>query len=42
MILVCFPRQTIQHHSKLKSYVPTIDAKEAEVDRYFEDLQDFL
>ena len=32
-----FPRQTIQYHSN-----PTSNAEEAEVERFYEDLQDFL
>ena len=36
-----FPRQTIQHHSNPSPY-PTTNAEEAEVERFFEDLQDLL
>ena len=36
-----FPRQTIQHHSN-QDYAPTYDAKEAEVDWFYEDLQHLL
>ena len=37
--LCLFPRQTIQYHSL---YAPTSTAEEAEVERFFEDLQDLL
>ena len=40
--LCSFPRQTIQYHSNLKSYAPTNDAEEAEVEQFYEDLQDLL
>ena len=36
-----FSRQTIQHHFD-KIYVPTTDAEEAEVNWFYEDLQDLL
>ena len=36
-----FPRQIIQHHS-IPSLCPTTEAKEAEVDQFYEDLQDLL
>ena len=36
-----FPRQTIQYHSNL-SYAPTSNAEEAEVEQFYEDLQDLL
>ena len=36
-----FPRQTIQYHSS-PSLCPTINAEEAEVERFYEDLQDLL
>ena len=36
-----FPRQTIQHHSNL-SLCPTTNAKEAEDDHFYEDLQILL
>ena len=36
-----FPRQTIQYHSN-PSLCPTSNAEEAEVERFFEDLQDLL
>ena len=36
-----FPRQTIQYHSN-PLYVPTNNTEEAEVERFYEDLQDLL
>ena len=39
--LCSFPRQTIQYHSN-PSYGPTTSAKEAELERFYEDLQDLL
>ena len=36
-----FPRQTIQYHSN-SSLCPTTNAKEAEVEQIYEDLQDLL
>ena len=36
-----FPKQTIQHHSN-PSLCPTTDAEEAEIEQFYEDLQDFL
>ena len=36
--LCSFPRQTIQYHG----YAPTSNAEEAEVERFYEDLQDLL
>ena len=36
-----FSRQTIQHHFD-QIYAPTTDAEEAEVNRFYEDLQDLL
>ena len=36
-----FPRQTIQYHSN-SSLFPTTNAKEAEVEQIYEDLQDLL
>ena len=39
--LCLFPRQTIQYHSN-PSYAPTSNAEEAEVERFYEDLQDLL
>ena len=35
-----FPRQTIQYGNP--SYAPTSNAEEAEVEWFYEDLQDFL
>ena len=39
--LCSFPRQTIQYHSN-PSLCPTSNAEEAEVERFYEDLQDIL
>ena len=39
--LCSFPRQTIQYHSN-SSLFPTTNAKEAEVEQIYEDLQDLL
>ena len=39
--LCSFPRQTIQYHSN-PSYAPTTNAKEAEIEWFYEDLQDLL
>ena len=39
--LCSFPRQTIQYHCN-PSYAPTNNAKEAEVEWFYEDLQDLL
>ena len=39
--LCSFPRQTIQYHSD-PSYAPTSNTEEAEVERFYEDLQDLL
>ena len=36
-----FPRQTIQYHGNL-SLCPNSNAEEAEVERFYEDLQDLL
>ena len=36
-----FPRQTIQYH-RIQVYAPTSNAEEAEVERFYEDLQDLL
>ena len=36
-----FPRQTIQYHGN-PIYAPTSNTEEAEVERFYEDLQDFL
>ena len=41
--LCSFPRQTIQSHSNpLLVYAPTSNAEEAEVEWFYEDLQDLL
>ena len=37
-----FPRQTIQYHSNPSLYIPTTNAKEAEVEWFYEDIQDLL
>ena len=39
--LCSFPRQTIQYHSNPSLY-PTSNTEEAEVERFYEDLQDLL
>ena len=39
--LCLFPRQTIQYHSN-QVYAPTTNAEEAEVEWFYEDLQDLL
>ena len=39
--LCSFPRQTIQYHSN-PSLTPASNAEEAEVERFYEDLQDLL
>ena len=39
--LCLFPRQTIQY-TVIQVYVPTNNAEEAEVERFYVDLQDFL
>ena len=39
--LCSFPRQTIQYYSN-QAYAPTSNAEEAEVERFYEDLQDLL
>ena len=36
-----FPRQTVQHHI-IQVYAPTNNTKEAEVEQFYEDLQDLL
>ena len=41
MILIHFQGKTIQHQA-IQVYVPTTDAKKAEVERLYEDLQDIL
>ena len=40
--LCLFPRQTIQYHRNIQVYAPTSNAEEAEVERFYEDLQDLL
>ena len=35
------PRQTIQYHHSIQVYAPTSNAKEAEGERFYEDLQTF-
>ena len=37
-----FPRQTIQYHSNPSLYAPTSNAEEAEVEWFYEELQDLL
>ena len=39
--LCSFPRQTIQYHSN-QVYAPTSNAEEAEVEPFYEDLQDLV
>ena len=39
--LCSFPRQTIQYHSN-QVYAPTSNTEEAEVELFYEDLQDLL
>ena len=39
--LCSFPRQTIQYHN-IQVYAPTSNAEEAEVEWFYEDLQDLL
>ena len=39
--LCSFPRKTIQYHSN-PSLCPNGNAEEAEVERFYEDIQDFL
>ena len=39
--LCSFPSQTIQYHSN-PTYAPTSNVEEAEVERFYEDLQDLL
>ena len=36
------PRQTIQYHHSIQVYAPTSNAEEAEVEQFYEDLQDLL
>ena len=40
--LCSFPRQTIQYHGNPHVYAPTSNAEEAEVEWFYEDLQDLL
>ena len=45
--LCSFPRQTIHYHKPfnimvIQAYAPTSNAEEAEVERFYEDLQDLL
>ena len=40
--LCSFPRQAIQYHDVIQVYAPTSDAEEAEVEQFYEDLQDLL
>ena len=40
--LCSFPRQTIQYHGNPHGYAPTSNAEEAEVEWFYEDLQDLL
>ena len=42
MISCSFPRQTIQYHSNPSLYAPTSNAEEAEVEWFYEELQDLL
>ena len=39
--LCSFPRQTIQYHG-IQVYAPTTNAKEAEVEHFYEDIQNLL
>ena len=39
--LCSFPRQAIQYHV-IQVYVPTSNTEEAEIERFYEDLQDLL
>ena len=41
MISVCFQGKTF-NITVIQVYAPTADAEEAEVDQFYEDLQDFL
>ena len=41
MILCSFPRQIIQYHHSTQVYAPTSNTEEAEVEWFYEDLQDF-
>ena len=40
--LCWFPRQTIQYHGNPKSMPQPVKLEEAEVERFYEDLQDLL
>ena len=40
--LSSFPRQTIQYHSNPSLYPDQVFAEEAEVEQFYEDLQDLL
>ena len=40
--LCSFPRQTIQYLNSIQVYAPTSNAEEAEVEQFYEDLQDLL
>ena len=40
--LCSFPRQNIQYHGVIQVYAPTSNAEEAEVERFYEDVQDLL
>ena len=40
--LCSFPRQTIQYHSNPSLYAPASNTEEAEVEQFYEDLQDLL
>ena len=42
MILCSFPRQIIQYHHSTQVYAPTSNTEEAEVEWFYEDLQDLL
>ena len=39
--LCSFPRQTI-HYQVIQVYAPTSNAEEADIERFYEDLQDLL
>ena len=39
--LCSFPRQTIQHH-RIQVYAPSSEAEEAQVGKFYDDLQDLL
>ena len=41
MITVCFQGKTF-NITEIQAYAPTSNAEEAEVERFYEDLQDFL